>query len=508
MLLQAHIRPRVKRIPERQARRLKAQAPPIGAAMSYRNLIWSVLDKFNDQILESILEDWDQNPVHATGGIKADAIQSTFVTRKVGAFDVGVEEIIDPAVVAQVGYVAERVNQHGATEFKRVVGISTHDIGVGGALNAFRDRNVDLIKSLAKGQLDDVRDVLAKAEAGAWQKNVLRKELQDRFGVTKSKADLLARDQTLKLNGQLTMTRQRNAGVKKYIWTTSRDERVRPMHEELDGTIQTWEDPPIVSEDGRRCHPGDDYQCRCTPFPVLEELDEELDPEFAPDKEEEPALGFHPHDTSVSIFKDQNPEESLALPRGPSSLHKEDVPDLFSPVRAARGPRDFALVKTNPLAEVGLPKTIPDPILDQPVTVLEGQPFPGSKIGQPPLEVPKDVQRSGFAATFAKVYNGISDQDLDYLRDPNSFRSFAAFDQRYQTLMAQGLNPTEIALKEPYPIKINVEVNGTMHLQDGRHRWTTALRYGATEIEALVTQYGPKGGIKWQKIMRVPIKGA
>jgi uncharacterized protein with gpF-like domain len=27
----------------------------------------------------------------------------------------------------------------------------------------------------------------------------------------------------------------------------------------------------VVSDDGRTGHPGDDYQCRCTAFPVLED---------------------------------------------------------------------------------------------------------------------------------------------------------------------------------------------------------------------------------------------
>lgn len=60
-------------------------------------------------------------------------------------------------------------------------------------------------------------------------------EIQRRFDVTKSKANLLARDQIGTLSADLTRTRQESAGVKEYIWRSSGDERVRACHRELDG---------------------------------------------------------------------------------------------------------------------------------------------------------------------------------------------------------------------------------------------------------------------------------
>ncbi|MDR1706162.1 MAG: hypothetical protein LBS19_15970 [Clostridiales bacterium] len=45
---------------------------------------------------------------------------------------------------------------------------------------------------------------------------------------------------------------------------------------ELNGKKFSWSDPPVVDgRSGRRCHPGQDYQCRCAALPVfnLPELD-------------------------------------------------------------------------------------------------------------------------------------------------------------------------------------------------------------------------------------------
>jgi SPP1 gp7 family putative phage head morphogenesis protein len=155
-----------------------------------------------------------------------------------------------------------------------VIGIPTTDIGTTALIDQFRDRNVSLIKSLAGQQLNQIESLLEAADSEAVRVEVLRGRIQSSFGVTKSKADLLARDQVLKLNGQLTQTRQQNAGITQYIWRTSGDERVRESHSALDGTVQAWASPPVISDDGRTGHPGDDYQCRCTADPILPELED------------------------------------------------------------------------------------------------------------------------------------------------------------------------------------------------------------------------------------------
>jgi SPP1 gp7 family putative phage head morphogenesis protein len=120
--------------------------------------------------------------------------------------------------------------------------------------------------------ITQIRDVLDDAWTKGERVEVMREKLQERFGVSESRADLIARDQTLKLNAEITQTRQTAAGVQKYVWTTSGDERVRDMHSELDGQTFDWNDPPVTNEAGDRNHPGGDYQCRCTAMPVLDEL--------------------------------------------------------------------------------------------------------------------------------------------------------------------------------------------------------------------------------------------
>lgn len=146
-------------------------------------------------------------------------------------------------------------------------------------LDRFRRENVKLIQSLVGRELEEITEILDVGFAKGARVEDLRKEIRERFNVTKSKADLLARDQVLKANAAITQTRQRQAGIVAYTWSTSQDERVRPMHADLEGSIIQWDDPPITNDDGDRNHCGEDYQCRCVAIPILPPLDDATEPE-------------------------------------------------------------------------------------------------------------------------------------------------------------------------------------------------------------------------------------
>lgn len=60
----------------------------------------------------------------------------------------------------------------------------------------------------------------------------------------------------------------RAAGSPGYIWTTQLDGVVRSLHQELEGTTQSWADPPVSGSGGWRGHPGEPAMCRCVPFPL------------------------------------------------------------------------------------------------------------------------------------------------------------------------------------------------------------------------------------------------
>ena len=73
---------------------------------------------------------------------------------------------------------------------------------------------------------------------------------------------------------EATRAKHASLGIERYTWISSRDQRVRRRHRELDKTVHRWDDPPVSNPDtGRRAHPGEDYGCRCTASPVIEDIE-------------------------------------------------------------------------------------------------------------------------------------------------------------------------------------------------------------------------------------------
>lgn len=139
------------------------------------------------------------------------------------------------------------------------------------ALKKWTDLNVDLIKTIPKDSLGDMEDIVLKGyNSGKTTKSIMQ-DIQHTYGVSRSKARFLARDQMAKLNANISQMQQTDAGVTEYIWSSSGDGRVRDRHKELDGKKFKWSEPPIVDKKtGRRAHPGQDYQCRCVALPVFD----------------------------------------------------------------------------------------------------------------------------------------------------------------------------------------------------------------------------------------------
>jgi len=211
---------------------------------------------------------------------REDATLPRFVSARLEAIELHLIEIFDDVELdGALEVIGRRVSKKNGTELQRVVGIAIRqaDQGIGAQLEGFRQINVQRIKSLAGQELVQITQLLQASEGQGLRVEVLRKQIQERFSVTKGKADLLARDQTLTLNAQIARNRQTNLGIESYVWTTSGDDRVRdgtagPLdHAILDGETFRWDNAPDVG-DGRRLHPGEDFQCRCTAFPVLPEL--------------------------------------------------------------------------------------------------------------------------------------------------------------------------------------------------------------------------------------------
>ena len=138
------------------------------------------------------------------------------------------------------------------------------------ALEKWVDENVGLFVTIPNEMLDDMKRMVLDSYLKGDTVTTITKQIQHCYGTTKAHSRLIARDQIGKLNSQITRHQQKKCGINKYIWRTAGDGRVRDSHRELDRKVFDWDHPPVVDQKtGRRCHPGEDYQCRCIAAPVF-----------------------------------------------------------------------------------------------------------------------------------------------------------------------------------------------------------------------------------------------
>ena len=178
--------------------------------------------------------------------------------------------------------IAGTVRTHVEKDVQRYMpGLKNTDLFLGSEIAQWRRDNVALITNFTDDMLAKIGDLLEGYDGTRVEDTATA--LENTFGLTRARAELIARDQTLKLNASMNQQAQVNAGVDKYRWSTSHDDSVRddpkgkgdPNHKDLDNLTFSWDDPPVTCErTGDTNHPGQDYSCRCVAIPVLEEFDD------------------------------------------------------------------------------------------------------------------------------------------------------------------------------------------------------------------------------------------
>ena len=156
---------------------------------------------------------------------------------------------------------------------KRTLGIDIREDYYNGdkiadLLEEWVSRNVELISTIPDDTLDKMKDIVYDGYVNGKSTTRMVEDIQRIYMVSQRHAELIARDQTAKLNGAIQRQEQQDAGITEYIWCTTGDERVRRSHAELNGKKFSWASPPIT-DGGRMCHPGEDFQCRCIGRPVF-----------------------------------------------------------------------------------------------------------------------------------------------------------------------------------------------------------------------------------------------
>jgi SPP1 gp7 family putative phage head morphogenesis protein len=249
----------------RKSRRGPIPRLPTAAERSYVRGVNAIVEESTRIIntyLTPELSDWPE--------VKADATSRRSLLRALSMAEVDLRRYLDGRDLQRLlSNVASRISRHSARDLERMIGerIQRGTSAVRAIRNRWISANTDYIKEMFLGRsrsslIGGIRDRLQESLSDGRSVTVARSLLQERVSVARSRARLIATDQTLTLNSSMTRHRQMSSGIERYRWVTMRDDRVRESHQELDGTIQRWDDPPSEG------HPGEPVNCRCRASPI------------------------------------------------------------------------------------------------------------------------------------------------------------------------------------------------------------------------------------------------
>jgi len=169
---------------------------------------------------------------------------------------------------------AERAARH--VDLTMTNQMRQHDFGIDfkltdearNALDATVGENVALIKSIPQQYLADVEGLVMRSISVGGDMKTLGLELEKRYGLTRKRAGLIARDQNAKATATMVRVRQMGLGITHAKWLHSHGGREpRASHVAYDG--KTFEVAKGAYIDGEWIYPGEKINCRCVSRAII-----------------------------------------------------------------------------------------------------------------------------------------------------------------------------------------------------------------------------------------------
>ena len=151
--------------------------------------------------------------------------------------------------------------------------------------------NVNLIKSIAGRYFEEIEATVISGMRQGETSAVIARRIQSETGATYKRAKFIARDQMAKANSDIVKRRQQQAGITRFKWSTSQDQRVsgNPAGKYPNAKIKCYQisrrdigyGPGVyLTSQGAsyagetRLFPGRGHiNCRCTSTPQIEGVD-------------------------------------------------------------------------------------------------------------------------------------------------------------------------------------------------------------------------------------------
>jgi uncharacterized protein with gpF-like domain len=254
-------------------------------AERYRRKMSASVRRMHAEIVAECRRLWTEAPAvdAASDGWLGDKLKSLFeslTTKWRGRY-----ERMAEAVAEWFGTQSKNVSRRQFVQTLKEVGFAVKAIGTASEaemLARLISRNVDLIKTIHRDHLAQVKELVMDSVAKGRDLAGLEAELKSRYDITDRRARLIAKDQNNKATQDLSGLRAKEAGITRGIWQHMRASvKPRPSHELMDGTEYDLEEGLYDPDEGRNVQPGELIMCNCECRWVIPGVDNEMSGELS-----------------------------------------------------------------------------------------------------------------------------------------------------------------------------------------------------------------------------------
>lgn len=248
--------------------------PNAGIRAAYRKRLLKLVDEMTGSYLYWLRAAYRANPPE----MATDALPSRDLEKALAGLARRWERNFDTASQELARYFATRVENRSRQQLMTILKKGGFTVpfkmstAMRDVMTATVAENVALIKSIPQHFHTQVHTMVMQSVTTGRDLAPLVSQLQNQFGVTRRRAELIARDQNNKATAQITRVRYIDIGIKEAIWLhsgggkTKRRTHVKNSGKKYDIALGWYDPDPKVK---RRIQPGELINCRCVPRAVV-----------------------------------------------------------------------------------------------------------------------------------------------------------------------------------------------------------------------------------------------
>lgn len=264
----------------KKTKRLKAVNYNAGNIKWYQRELLAEIREMNDDVKRQVLEIIRDNPLAQDSKMAMDANPVQLVKRALDALArKWVDRFINKAFPISDDLVkkTESAVDRGLLASARKESLTINmqwTPAMTEKVDAIIAENVSLIRSIPEKYFTEVEGMVYRAVARGVDRKALADEIESAFGkrhgITRRRAEFIARDQIRKATSSLSNARQQAAGIKKGIWIHSGGgNEPRKKHVHANGEEFFLDKGLPIGDKGQYVLPGEEPNCGCTWKPVL-----------------------------------------------------------------------------------------------------------------------------------------------------------------------------------------------------------------------------------------------